>query len=389
MRLRGYVAGLALVGLLGGCGGSSPWRNGRIAIERSVQQGRMTYGILSEKRQVVTLSASGFNPIEVKSLFRDYEVKLPIWSPDGKHLLVVMGWTLYVVNADGSNPVAIAPFDEPSPEHKDFAWAGDGSRFAYVVNGVLHVVSADGRRRMVVADPGREGVYNIPLGWSKDGKRLVFYVHDRKGSKTLKLFTIAIEEKDFQEIAYEASKTTKLQQLGSDRLKFLAEWRWDIYQNCRMHENQLQVACLVQEGFRTHPTQANFQMRNDVVKLVSIDGGKISNFLPDKVHGLPVWSPDGRWVAFEADDGGDALWTLPANGWGERVKIVANPQAWDWSPDGRKLLVAPKTAVVDGFLKGQGVFLVAADGKGKKEAIVGFGKDGEEVRSVAWQGVKK
>jgi dipeptidyl aminopeptidase/acylaminoacyl peptidase len=57
----------------------------------------------------------------------------------------------------------------------------------------------------------------------------------------------------------------------------------------------------------------------------------------------PAWSPDGRWLAFLADRGGDdagtQVWTMPAKG-GEARALTAEAQEvvdFAWSPDSRRL----------------------------------------------------
>jgi TolB protein len=57
-------------------------------------------------------------------------------------------------------------------------------------------------------------------------------------------------------------------------------------------------------------------------------------------EGNPVWSPDGRRIAFMAEHGGNRdIWIMPAGG-GDAVRVTfhpgvdANPR---WSPDGTRL----------------------------------------------------
>jgi len=56
----------------------------------------------------------------------------------------------------------------------------------------------------------------------------------------------------------------------------------------------------------------------------------------------PVWSPDGRWLAFSSKQGGAAnLYRVPADGSGTPERLRTSTQfeyAEDWSPDGRFLL---------------------------------------------------
>src|SRR5262245_37672474 len=65
---------------------------------------------------------------------------------------------------------------------------------------------------------------------------------------------------------------------------------------------------------------------------------------PAKDHG-PVWSPDGRYIAFmrRQSIGTETVILVPALGGPER-KLGQVADGLDWSPDGQYLLVADKTA---------------------------------------------
>jgi Tol biopolymer transport system component len=95
------------------------------------------------------------------------------WSPNGKLLAYDRGKTLYVAQADGSNPVAIVQAG-PDESFGGVTWSPDSRRLAYTM-GVAHgraleLVGADGtgRVRVMVAGAG------FPVSWSPDSSRLVF-----------------------------------------------------------------------------------------------------------------------------------------------------------------------------------------------------------------------
>jgi Tol biopolymer transport system component len=85
----------------------------------------------------------------------------------------------------------------------------------------------------------------------------------------------------------------------------------------------------------------------------------------------PVWSPDGRWIAYESEvNGKDGLLRKRADGTGAAEAIVAPgaltyPAPSSWSPDGRLLLCQ-----ADGGTARADVYVVPADGSGKPEPFL-------------------
>jgi TolB protein len=101
----------------------------------------------------------------------DFGALSPAWSPDGRRIAFAVGsfvgdgMGLWVMNADGSDPLWIGRGDEELPE-----WSPDGSEIAFVSAGPiehLEVVRPDGTGRRLVT-----GQALFP-DWAPDG-RLIF-----------------------------------------------------------------------------------------------------------------------------------------------------------------------------------------------------------------------
>jgi TolB protein len=101
------------------------------------------------------------------------------------------------------------------------------------------------------------------------------------------------------------------------------------------------------------------------------DGSDVRTTSDDNntVDGLPIWSPDGKKIAFSSDQSDDyEIWTMNEDGSGR--KKISNRHGWDgmprWSPDGSKI------AFVSEVLDKQGetsyeIFVINADGSGMKQ----------------------
>jgi TolB protein len=96
-------------------------------------------------------------------------------------------------------------------------------------------------------------------------------------------------------------------------------------------------------------------------------------------------SPDGRWIVFTSSRDGDTeIYRMHADGSGQQRLTAFHREDWGarWAPDGRTLaFLSNREAGVDGL------FLMAADGAGQRRIAPGSpfpGPDSLRVESFAW-----
>jgi tricorn protease len=86
-----------------------------------------------------------------------------------------------------------------------------------------------------------------------------------------------------------------------------------------------------------------FSSGGDLYRVSSAGGEATPLTLNDGWDGYPVWSPDGKWLAFASDRHGNLdLFLMPAEG-GEAKRLTfhsATDQPFDFSPDGKEILFA-------------------------------------------------
>lgn len=102
-------------------------------------------------------------------------------------------------------------------------------------------------------------------------------------------------------------------------------------------------------AFAHQPNSSSEGWYNSDISAIPADSGEVKILVNKKGQDvLPLYSPDGKWLAF-ISDGGKATWTnisdvyiMPASG-GQARKLVntfnRQPHLIDWSPDGKSLLI--------------------------------------------------
>jgi len=230
----------------------------------------------------------------------------PIWSPDGEESAVNLnvirgdraGKDIYVLDAASRRltPLVATPSNEAI-----LSWSPDGEWIAYAQwEGCdleperlrLVVSRADGSMPREVACCG---VFPTSFHWSADSRQLIFPAFDDEG---LHLTRVDIEREQPFDVAQLPPSVTRADLLHGPEYKR----PFDVAQ-------LLPITPLLYPS----PDGSRYVMALEVegqtdIFVVNADGSGLTNLTRHPANDAsPIWSPDGRYIAFVSNRGG-AIW---------------------------------------------------------------------------------
>jgi dipeptidyl aminopeptidase/acylaminoacyl peptidase len=315
------------------------------------------------------------------------------WSPDGKFIAYASGGAIWSVPAGGGQPARLTDGTRGSGDPRTAAdrsprWSPNGKWVIFETgrrgNGDLAVVSADGlTTSLLTSAPADEG----SPAWSPDGTKVAYV------ERSPEYFSGRVRLADFDVNAGRFKDTAKvLYESTQDR-----GGGWSIRRLSWSPDGKNLALVLQETGW-------------DKLYLLSVNGGKPRAITAgESEDDSPVFSPDGRWVAFVSNRARREerqVWIVSPDGGAARrltnapPGVESNPQ---WSPDGKfvyfgysstfepaSLAVAPVDGVAE---SGQAPrFLIrsqprnfAATGLPAPEVVHYTSKDGLEISAILYK----
>lgn len=281
--------------------------------------GRIAYqGYADGRFHIWIAEPDGSEPVQLtRGGFDDRE---PRWSFDGTTIAFSSdrGGSYDIWTVDVATGELIRRTDDPGQEHTP-AWHPDGRSLVYVADEGIAAVAADGTTRTLVPSPGDEVALHAP-SWSPDGGRLVYVRHEDTRA----------------DLVVDGRVVTE----GEDVFLFAAEWL-DDHRLLYTADGALRIRDLAEGTTRDVPFEATFELPRVDYRRKEHDFDDRSRH---RVRGIltPVLSPDARQVAFVALND---LWLMPLDGTPRRLThdrfAESNPV---FSPDGRYLAYAADRA---------------------------------------------
>ena len=294
------------------------------------------------------------------------------WTPDGKAVLF-NSWRetaigndtpLFTVPAAGGFPSRL-----PVPSGRQSSWSPDGSRLAYMPlfdstpqwknyrGGRISRIWIQGLKDLAVEQIPQPagGCNDIGPRWMGDS---IYFRSDRNGESNL--FAYDTKTKTVRQLtAFDDFPVLGLDAGGGNLVFEQAGWlhrfdpatgrsqRLQIGVAAELPETRTRFARGAKQVRSAHISpsgaRAVFGFRGEIVTVPAAKGDArdITN-TPGVHERFPVWSPDGKSIAFFSDQGGEyALHVLPADGKGKaKVYKLAGAGFYEapaWSPDARKI----------------------------------------------------
>lgn len=323
---------------------------------------------------VYVISASGGNPKRLT--FHPGTDEVTAWTPNGSAVLFTSGMDhangqprLYTVPAEGGWPTAL-----PLPRGWAGSYSADASKLAYIPNDLWQPewkrYKGGQTTPIWIAQLSDSKVEKVPRQNSNDRSPMwvgdnVYFISDRNGRNTL--FSYNVNSKRVAQVlapepidiksASEGPGAIVFERIGSIHLYDLA-MKAAKRVPIEIADDLLEVRPRIEtvgnfiNDFDMSPSgvRAVIEARGDIFT-VPVDKGDARNLTqtPGTAERSPIWSPDGKKIAYLSDASGNYELHIVDQidgGKPEIFKLTEKPTYYHfiaWSPDSKKILFVDRT----------------------------------------------
>ena len=238
---------------------------------------------------------------------------------------------IYVMDADGGNQRRLT--NNPDKDYSP-SWSPDGKRIIFMSNrdGHTHLIHGWPTYEIYVMDADGSNPQNLTNdrnddrspSWSPDGKRIAF-VSNRDGFKNEEL---VITQEIYVMDADGGNPQNLTNDLNNDSSpSWSPDGKWIVFSSARdgHFENEFGIT--------------------DEIYVMDADGGNPQRLTENPKNDWdPVWSPDGKRIAFTSDRKGDfenfEIYVMDADGENEQrlTENRVDDKSPSWSPDGKRIV---------------------------------------------------
>jgi len=283
-----------------------------------------------------------------------------VWSPDGRQIAFLSDETnleTYLVDPEGKNPRRLTGL--PTDNVYNAAWSPDGRSLAFIGE-------RDGERDVYLAAADGANPHNLTNGkgsfktlvWSPDSRRLALESLPPMG---VDIYTLDVETGLLTNLTNAPGNDIRpAWSPGGNQIAFMSSRNSGNFGNTRYDLYSMSADGRTVRRYTNHRVAdtswgASWSPDGERILFGSMSwGGGADIFLIDVPYGLarnitrdttrdgsPVWSPDGKQIAFESRRTGRwEIYLMSADGW-KRTQLTTGSverRRPVWSPDGEQVV---------------------------------------------------
>jgi parallel beta-helix repeat protein len=293
--------------------------------------------------------ASTADAIVVKEMKQLAEGYSPLWSPDGKKIAYLFNSDIWVIDNDGSNQKQLTF----NASVYDLSWSPTSKKITFASPNGVWVIDNDGSNQ-------KQLTFNAPVyqsSWSPSGKKIVFSQEDG-------IWVINADGSNKARLTDGSHIETTRSLLENTYLG--AEWDLDYYPSWSPDGSKIAFIRTLKYKILKYNVEMIEYLHN--LYTIEADGSNPTLIMEDVTELSPVWSPDGKKIAFikrNVEKRGQGIFVAESDG--SDYKQLTNASSFDygpaWSPDGKMIAFASNRYSGPDY----DIFLMNSDGTNIKQ----------------------